>query len=141
VAVRCSEIDGAMKLSTPAFACLNLRLSSFGKDSMKNISTKASLSDPQRRLLQAMQRLNFGRIEGLKIYNGQPVFHPAPRVIQDIKIGGENGPRPELNIDDFALKSAVIEFFDHLERIDNGTLESIEVKYGMPFKLVIEQTV
>jgi hypothetical protein len=106
---------------------------------MKNISYKSSLSPGRRRLLEAMQRLNFGRIEGLEIRNGEPVFHPSPRIVQDIKIGGENGSRPELSIDDFALKSAVIELFDHLSRIGDGTLESIEVKYGMPFKLVVEQ--
>ena len=106
---------------------------------MRSISTKASLSAPRRRLLETMQRLNFGRIEGLAIRNGEPVFQPAPRIIQDIKIGGENGPRPELTIEDFALKSSVIELFDHLARIGDGTLESIEIKYGMPFKLVVEQ--
>ena len=106
---------------------------------MTSTSTKASLSAPRRHLLEKMQRLNFGRIEGLVIRKGEPVFQPAPRIIQDIKIGGENGPRPELTIEDFALKSAVIELFDHLSRIGDGTLESIEIKYGVPFKLVVEQ--
>jgi hypothetical protein len=101
--------------------------------------TKSGLSAQQRRLLETMQRLNFGRIEELAIRNGQPVFQPAPRIVQDIKIGGENGPRPELTIEDFALKSGVIELFDHLSRIGDGTLESLEVKNGMPFKLVVEQ--
>jgi hypothetical protein len=104
---------------------------------MKAIATKASLSGPRRRLLEAMQRLNYGRIEGLAIQNGEPVFPPATRIIQDIKIGAENWPRPELTIEDFALKSSVIEFFDHLSRIGDGTVESIEVKGGMPFKLVV----
>jgi hypothetical protein len=103
--------------------------------------TKSGLSSRQRQLLEIMQRLNFGRIEGLSIRNGEPVFQPAPRVVRDIKIGGENGPRPELSIDDFALKGSVVEFFDHLARIGDGTLESVEVKYGVPFKLVVEQTV
>jgi hypothetical protein len=106
---------------------------------MNSIATKASLSAPRRRLLEAMQRLNFGRIEGLEIRNGEPVFQPAPRIIQDIKIGGENGPRPELTIEDFVLKGAFVELFDHLSRIGDGTVESVEVKYGMPFKLVVEQ--
>ena len=106
---------------------------------MRGISTKSSLSAPRRRLLEAMQRLNFGRIEGLEIRNGEPVFQPAPRIVQDIKIGGENGPRPELTIEDFALKSSVIELFDHLARLGDGTLESIEIKYGMPFRLVVER--
>jgi hypothetical protein len=106
---------------------------------MRSTSTKASLSAPRRRLLEAMQRLNFGRIEGLAITDGEPVFLPPPRMIQDIKIGGENGPRPELTIEDFALKSSAIELFNHLSRIGDGTLASIEIKYGMPFKLVVEQ--
>ena len=108
---------------------------------MNSVTTKSSLSAPRRRLLEVMQRLNFGRIAGLKIRNGEPVFQPAPRIIQDIKIGGENGPRPELTIEDFALKSAVVELFDHLSQIGDGTVESIEVKYGMPFKLVVEHAV
>lgn len=106
---------------------------------MKGISTKSSLSEPRRRLLEAMQRLNFGRIEGLAIHNGEPVFQPAPRIIRDIKIGGENGPRPELAIEDFVLKSPMVELFDHLAGIGDGTLDLIEVKYGMPFRLVVQQ--
>jgi hypothetical protein len=106
---------------------------------MNAVSTKASLSGPRRHLLETMQRLNFGRIEGLEIRKGEPLFQPAPRIVQDIKIGGENGPRPEVSIEDFALRSAVIELFNHLSRIGDGTLESLEIKYGMPFKLAVEQ--
>ncbi len=105
---------------------------------MNDLMTKASLSAPRRRLLEAMQRLNFGRIEDLEIRNGDPVFNPAPRIVQDIKLGGENGPRPELGAADFVLKNQVAEFFDHLSRLGNGSVETIEVKHGLPFKLVIE---
>ncbi len=105
---------------------------------MNDPMTKASLSAPRRRLLEIMQRLNFGRIEDLEIRGGDPVFSPAPRLVQDIKLGGENGPRPELANTDFVLKSQVAEFFDHLSRLGDGSVESIEVKHGLPFKLVIE---
>ncbi|HLH16243.1 MAG TPA: hypothetical protein VKX45_03440 [Bryobacteraceae bacterium] len=105
---------------------------------MNDLMTKASLSAPRRRLLETMQRLNFGRIEDLEIRKGEPVFNPAPRIIQDIKLGGENGPRPELDRSDFVLKSQVAEFFDYLSRLGDGLVESIEVKHGLPFKLVIE---
>ena len=85
-----------------------------------------------------MQRLNFGRIEDLEVRGGEPVFSPAPRIVQDIKLGGENGPRAELAAADFVLKSQVAEFFDHLSRLGDGSIESIDVKHGLPFKLVIE---
>ena len=105
---------------------------------MNDLMTKASLSAPRRRLLEIMQRLNFGRIDDLEIRNGDPVFNPVPRIVQDIKLGGENSQRPELRNADFVLKSEVAEFFDHLSRLGNGSVESIEVKYGLPFKLAIE---
>ena len=105
---------------------------------MNDPMTKASLSAPRRRLLETMQRLNFGRVEDLGIRNGEPMFSPAPRIIQDIKLGGENGPRPELGAADFVLKTQVTEFFDHLTRVGDGSVETIEVKHGLPFKLVIE---
>ena len=70
-----------------------------------------------------------------------PFSSRRPRLVQDIKIGGENGPRPELAIEDFSLKTSVIELFDHLSQIGDGTLEVIEVRYGIPVKLVVEQTV
>lgn len=105
---------------------------------MNDLMTKTSLSAPRRRLLETMQRLNFGRIEDLEIRNGEPMFNPAPRVVQDIKLGGENGPRPELGTADFALKSQVAEFFEYLSRLGDGSVEIIEVKHGLPFKLVIE---
>lgn len=105
---------------------------------MNDLMTKASLSAPRRQLLETMQRLNFGRIEDLEIRKGEPMFNPAPRIVQDIKLGGENGPRPELVAADFVLKSQVAEFFEHLTRIGDGSVETIEVKHGLPFKLVVE---
>jgi len=104
-----------------------------------NNCSKKSLSAPRRQLLEMMQKYNFCRIENLEIRGGEPVFDPAPRVIQDIKLGGENGPRPELVKQDFLLRTPVIELFEHLNRVGNGTVAVIEVRYGLPVKLLIEQ--
>ncbi|HRV31532.1 MAG TPA: hypothetical protein P5169_07450 [Kiritimatiellia bacterium] len=38
--------------------------------------TKSSLTPPQARLVELMQRLNFGRIEDLHVRNGEPQFTP-----------------------------------------------------------------
>ncbi len=106
---------------------------------MPGTQTKSALSAERRRLLETMQRLNFGRIENMAVCAGEPVFDPPPRITQDIKIGGENGPRPELTRDDFTLKSQFAELFDHLSRLGEGSVAMIEVKHGLPFRLVIEQ--
>ena len=109
---------------------------------MKTVaSTKSSLSGPQKRLVELMQRLNFGRIEGLVVQAGQPAFDPLPRIVRDIKIGGENGPRPEAASGDFALKSQITELLEHLSQLRDGPVEVIEVKNGLPFRLVVEHSV
>jgi hypothetical protein len=87
-----------------------------------------------------MQGLNFGRIERLTVRRGEPIFDPAPRIIQEVKLGGENGPRPELAHDDFTLRTQVTELFDYLTRLGDGLVEMVEVKHGLPFRLVIERS-
>lgn len=108
---------------------------------MNRVPTKGALSPARQRLLQTMQELNFGRIENLRVHAGEPLFIPAPRIIRDIKIGGENGPRPQAYHNDFALKAQFAEFFDHLSRLGHGSVTAIEVKHGLPFRLVIEEPV
>ena len=98
--------------------------------------TKSSLSTAQKRMLEAMQRVNFGRIEGLTITDGEPVLSPRPRIVKDVKLGAaDSGTRPELEADDFALKREHIELFETFRQLGNGTVESIEIKAGLPFRV------
>ncbi len=103
------------------------------------MATKASLSAARQHLLELMQRLNFGRIEGLVVRSGEPVLDPAPRVVREIKFGAENGPRSELGAKDFTLKSQLVELFEHFDRVGDGTLERLEVKHGLPFRMTVEE--
>ena len=106
------------------------------------MQTKSSLSTPQQRLLETFQRTNYGRIEGLAVRGGQPQFDPPPRIVKDVKLGAaDNGSRPELEAGDFALRREHIELFDNLRRLGNGTIESIEIKAGLPFRLTVEQRI
>jgi hypothetical protein len=100
--------------------------------------SKSCVSDPYRHLIETMQRLNFGRIENLPIRDGAPVFGPGARFIQKVKIGGDNGPRPEAAFDDFLLKKQTIELIETLTDLSDGMVLSIEVKHGLPFALEIE---
>lgn len=98
--------------------------------------TKSSLSTPRKWVLEKMQRINYGRIEGLTIRDGEPVFNPPPRIVKDVKLGApDSGPRPELDTDDFALKREHIELFESFRRLGNGMIECIEIKAGLPFRL------
>ena len=108
---------------------------------MKTNLTKAALPAARQRLLELMQTMNFGRIEDLAVRGGNPVFDPPPRVIRELKIGGDNGPRPERDASDFLLKDQVVELFFHLDRLGDGTVAIIEVKHGLPFRLLLTESV
>ena len=105
---------------------------------MNDLTTKSSLSDSHRRLVELMQRLNFGRIQNLVVRDGEPVFDPAPKVIQKVKIGGENGPRPELSCEDFLLKKQTVELLEAISDLGEGTVLTLDVKHGLPFAVEIE---
>jgi len=103
------------------------------------VPTKSSLSESQVHLLELMQRVNFGRIEGLPVRRGEPVMDPPPRIVREIKFGGENGPRPEIAKADFELKAKVQDLFAHLEAIGDGVVRCIEIKHGLPFRMTVEE--
>ena len=103
-----------------------------------NPAVKSSISESQRHLIELMQRLNFGRIENLVVRGSEPVFEPAPKVIQKVKIGGENGPRPELSREDFQLKKQTLELLEAISDLGEGRVLIIDVKHGLPFAVEIE---
>ncbi len=102
---------------------------------MTNLKTKAMLTPARKRLIKLMQKINFGQIDGLAVQDGEPVFDPHPRVIRDVKLGSQTGPRPESDLEDFVLKDEVIELFSQLDSFINSTTIFIEVKHGLPFRI------
>jgi hypothetical protein len=100
--------------------------------------TKSSLTPGLARLIELLQTLNFGRIEALTIRGGQPAFDPPPRVIQKLKMGGDNTPRPEMGYADFRLKDGVIELLELIARLHDGEIRSIEVRCGLPVSAEVE---
>jgi hypothetical protein len=101
--------------------------------------SKHDLSARRVGLLELMQRLNFGRIEDLAILDGDPVLDPPPRVIREVKFGGENGPRPELDAGDFLLKTQIVELLQQFDQLGDGTIEVLEVKHGLPFRMLVAE--
>ena len=103
---------------------------------MNTANTKSALSPARRRLLELMQEVGFGHIENLVVRGGQPMFDPAPRVVYEVKFAAaENSPRPERAGADFRLKTQHLELFEQLDALGEATIEKIEVKHGLPFRL------
>jgi hypothetical protein len=101
--------------------------------------SKSSLSEPQRRLVDLFQQINFGRIEALRVRAGMPSFDPEPRIIQTLKMGGQNGPRDEAGLPDFWLKQPLVELLLTIREIGDGEVLTIDVKHGLPFSVEVER--
>ncbi len=108
---------------------------------MKNQATKFSLGASSRKLVDLMSEINYGRIEGLVIAEGEPVFDPPPRVVRKIKLGADNGPRRQDSAKDFPLKEKVSRLLDHIFDLHDGTIILLEVQAGLPFSMEIEDSV
>jgi hypothetical protein len=101
--------------------------------------TKSSLNPGQRRTLEIIQELGFGRIERLSIRDGQPSYdYPAPRVFQEIKLGSECDRHLVSNPADFTLTKQFGSLFNQLSRLREGIVD-IEVRHGLPFRLVVDR--
>lgn len=107
---------------------------------MSQSITKSSLSPARRRLIEILQALNFGRVEGLQVSNAEPVFDPPPRIVQKFKMGGENGTRPEVDLPDFLLRRPTIELLQVITHLKDGEVAAIEVKHGLPFAVDVERS-
>ena len=101
--------------------------------------SKQDLSPCEASLLELMQSINFGRIEGLVIVDGKPSSSPRPRIIRQIKLAGENGPRPELDTADFLLKQQVVELFAFFDELQDGVIDVLEIKHGLPFRMTVTE--
>jgi len=104
-----------------------------------NLLKKSDLSREGQSIVELMQSINYGRIEGLSVRHGEPVLDPPPRVVREIKFGGENGPRPEAAKADFTLKAQVRDLFAQLEALGNGVIPCIEIQRGLPFRMTVEE--
>ena len=100
---------------------------------------KSHLSCERRRLVELMQEINFGHVKELRIRQSQPVFEPMPTIVREYKFAADNGPRGERKREDFLLKQQVLELFGQLDEIGNGVIDELEIKHGLPFRMVVTE--
>ena len=108
---------------------------------MDHIMRFSHLSAPRQALVRLFQSVNFGYLEGLDVRGNEPVFNPAPAVFVEVKLDSESEPRPETNLTDFELRSEVIRLMEQFEELGNGSIERIDVRYGVPRRAVIERPI
>ncbi|MDD5728836.1 MAG: hypothetical protein PHV59_09750 [Victivallales bacterium] len=94
---------------------------------------KNELSVSQRKLLELMRQVGYGRINNLTVEKGDPVISPESSIERDLKLDAE-----DIRIktaDDFQLKKKAIKFFDQLMKIKNGFIRKVEIRGGLPIQI------
>jgi integrase len=82
--------------------------------------------------------VDFGQIIGLQIRDREPVFNPPPTVLLDVKLDADCIPRREVALHDFVLREEVHRLLERIDRLENGRLDRIEVRAGIPRRVLIE---
>jgi hypothetical protein len=92
----------------------------------------------EHRFVTAMQQLSFGRLEYLRIDNGELVLDPWPTTMRGVKFGSEDPATSRTPPDEFQLKRQVIELFEYVRAVDAGEIRCLEVRHGLPFSMEVE---
>jgi hypothetical protein len=104
---------------------------------MTDVMTKATLSPARRRLIELMQELNYGRIEGLQVQDGEPVFDPQPITLRLFVFGKDNGPNESRGNDSFTLKKKMVELFEIFDRERTLSIQEIIIDSGLPIRMMV----
>jgi hypothetical protein len=96
------------------------------------------LSPAERRLVDAMTELRFGRFEFLRIERGELILDPWPTTVHDVKFGAADTATHRPSPHEFELKSQVVEFLAYVRSVDIGEIRCLDVRHGLPFTMEIE---
>ena len=97
----------------------------------------SELSPQRQALLRLCQETNYGSVRGLEIRGGEPSFERAPVVEIDLKLDGEDPPRPESSLGDFALSREVTRLLERLDDRNVSAIDHLEIRAGLPRRVVL----
>jgi len=100
----------------------------------------SQLSTQRQRLVSQMSQMGFGRIEGLRVHQRQPLVVPVAGAAAASPAGAGASARPgaaawsapQFRAADFVLKRSVVELMKVLDTVDDGVVDRIELRFGLP---------
>lgn len=96
------------------------------------------ISERRQAFIRQCQRMDFGKIVNLAVRDCDPVVVQQTEVLFDVKLDSDENPRPEQELKDFLLTAEILRFFSKLDAIRNGTIEHVEIRAGIPRRMVLK---
>jgi hypothetical protein len=98
----------------------------------------SQLSASRQAFVRLCQAINHGSIENLEIRASEPVLDPMPVLLKDVKLDSDDGPRPELALDDYVVSEEVSRLMRLLDDTESGTFRRVEIRGGLARRVVLE---
>jgi hypothetical protein len=98
----------------------------------------SDLTPARQALVRLCQEIHYGQILSLEIRDSDPIFAPSLVVLFDVKLDADEGIRQEADLPDFALRDEVRRLMARLDKLENGKIERIEVRSGIPRRVVFQ---
>lgn len=110
-----------------------------GRQRRRPTSRSCHLHPMQRCILDICRWVGFGFIEGQVVEDGLPIFEPMPRIVRQVKLGSTSGETRQPTETDFELKVEMVALLKELENLGSGVIQRIDVRHGVPFRVVMEE--
>jgi hypothetical protein len=101
----------------------------------------SALSGPRQLLIRLCQLINFGELREIEIRDKEPVFVSATLVLLDVRLDVDEMQRREIDLPDFDLCQELYRLLVQLDQIENGRITRIEVRAGLPRRILFEAQV
>ena len=97
----------------------------------------SAVSPRRQRLIRICQALHFGVLRGIRVENGDPILENGSMLSEE-RLDLPEQQRPEILLEDFALPQEWRRLFARFDAIQNGSIERIEVRAGIPRRVIFE---
>lgn len=91
-------------------------------------------SHAEERLADLISSVGYGVIRNLRVEHGQPAFSSTTKVVRNIKFGTKDGHHTGLSSPKLH-KGQMADLFAVIAEMGEGSIESIEIQAGLPFKM------
>lgn len=98
----------------------------------------SDLSAARQTFFRRCQGFDHVTIRGLEVHGGEPVFGPKTEILYDLKLDSDEAPRPEQALTDFVVSKEIRRLVSILDFIHTGAIEHIEVRAGVPRRIIFK---